>query len=908
MIAERVYAALLLAFPRRFRARYAAGMRQIFRERYGRARADHRRARFLIRSVVDVLSNGALERAGALRQWMLFPQFHDQLARCERRRRPMVWQALAMDVRYALRMFARTPMFTGLTVLALALGIGANSAIFTVVDSVLLEPLPYANPERLVMVWNDNTREGVPQYPMSPANFLDVKASTRTLERVEMMYSFLVSAAMRTGEGTERIVGAGLTPGMFELLGRGAAFGRTLRPADRAGLDIVLSDGFWRRRFGADSRIIGRQLTINDQAATIVGVMPPDFHFPLKTMLGPSGFSNAVEPDAWFPLDATGPQFVQNGLPVRTVHYLSVVGRLAPGATVEQADEEIRTIAARLEAQFPDVNRGLKARVVPLHEQAVGRARPALVLLLAGVGFVLLIACVNVANLLLARSAARQREIAVRTALGAGRPRLLAQMLVESGLLAAAGGVLALGFVVAGVRVLLVAAPPELPRLNEVTPDGTVVLFTALVAILAGLLVGTAPAIAAGRSEVRSALTDASRGIVSGMRRHVRAALVVGEIALAVVLTVGAGLLLHSFQKLVQVDPGFRTDNLLTMQVSLPGRLATADARRAFYAGLFERLDAIPGVTATGGTTRLPLGSTNVTTRVLVEGRPMTPGEMPEVEMRRAVHRYFEAMGMPILRGRSFTAEDGPATQPVAVVNQTMARRLWPHEDPVGRRFKMGANPQTPWTTVIGVVGDVRHTGLDVEPVAEFYIWYTQGPPVAPFLVVRTTGDPAAIAETVRAELKAFEKDLAVYDMQTMTQVRAASVAGRRFVMALAMAFGLLALVLAAVGVYGVMALVVTERTQEIGVRLALGAEPRQVLGLIMRQGMVLAAAGIGVGLAGGLALGPLMAGQLYGIGAADPATLTGVPVLLLAVALLACVVPARRAMRVDPLTALRYE
>jgi predicted permease len=531
------------------------------------------------------------------------------------------------------------------------------------------------------------------------------------------------------------------------------------------------------------------------------------------------------------------------------------------------------------------------------------------VLLLAGVGFVLLMACVNVANLLLARSVARQKEIAVRTALGAGRARLLGQMLAESMLLSVAGGVLGLGFVVVGVRTLVAIAPPELPRLNEVQPDATILLFTGLVSIIAGVLVGTAPAIAAGRANVQGALKDTSRGVAGGvLRQRMRAALVIGEIALAVVLTVGAGLLLRSFTTLLAVDPGFRPENLLTLQVSLPSRINTPDARRAFYAGLFERLDSLPGVVASGGTTRLPLGSTNVSTRVMVEGREVTAGEMPEVELRRAVHSYFRAMGTPLLRGRLFTNEDGPNTPPVVVVNQTMARRLWPNEDAVGKRFRMGSSPQTPWSTVIGVVGDLRHAGLDVEPASEFYIWYLQGPPVSPFLVVRTTGDPAGLAESVRAELKALEKDLAVYDMRTMTEVRAASVAERRFILLLAVAFGLLALTLAAVGVYGVMALVVSERTQEMGIRLALGAEPLRVLGLVVGQGLSLAVLGITLGFVASLLLTPLMSSQLYGIGAIDAMTLATVPALLLAVAFLACVVPARRAMRVDPVTALRYE
>ena len=908
MIVERLYAALLLAFPRRFRRRYGTPMRQIFRERYRAAAATGHRPSFLARTLIDVAVNATLERCAAVRQWLLFPNVHEQFARSEQERGFMAWQIVKTDVRYALRLFVRTPLFSGLTVLALALGIGANSAIFSVVHAVLLKPLPYVDPDRLVMVWSDNTREGIRQYPLSPADFIDMKGATRTIERLETMYSFLMSATLRTDTGTENFSAAGTTPGMFELLGRHAALGRALQPADRPDV-IVLSDGFWRRRFGGDAAIVGRQLTVEDRPVTVVGVMPPDFRFPLKSMLGPSGFSPAVEPDAWLPFDMTSAQFVENGAPVRIPHYLSVVGRLAAGVTIEQARHEIASIAARLEQQYPDVNRGLKANVVALHDQAVRRVRPALVLLLAGVGFVLLIACVNVANLLLARSVARQRELAVRAALGAGRLRLLAQMLTESLLLSGAGGMLALAFVWAGVRLLVRMAPPELPRLSEVHADATVVLFTAAIAAGAGLLVGIAPALAAGRNDLQAALKDSSRGVAGGtLRRRLRATLVVAEVALAVVLTVGAGLLLRSFATLLSVDPGFRAENLLTLQVQLPRRLATPDARRSFYASLFERLDALPGVIATGGTTRLPLGSTNVSTRVMLEGRGMSAADMPEVEFRRAVHDYFRAMDMPLLRGRTFTAEDGPNSPLVVVINHTMAQRLWPNEDPVGKRFKTGTSAQAPWNTVVGVVGDLRHASLDAEPVAEYYIWYLQGPPVAPFLVVRTTDDPARFAESVRVSLKALEKDMPVYDMRTMPEVLSASVAERRFILMLAVMFDLLALILSAVGVYGVMSLVVSERTQEMGIRLALGAEPIGVLTMVVRQGVVLALGGILLGLIASMAMTPMMTGQLYGVGPADPLTLMGVPAILLAVAALACLVPARRAMRVDPVVALRTD
>jgi predicted permease len=906
--AGRFYSLLLLAFPRQFRKRHGASMRVCFEERYREAVRQHRRTSFLASTLTDVLTNATLERRDALRQWLLFPNFHEQFARHEQERRPMIWQAALIDLRYAIRMFLRTPVFTSLTVIALALGIGANTAIFSVVNGVLLKPLPFAQSDRLVMVWTDNKRENLHQYPMSPADFIDLKASVRSLDRLEMMYSFLMSPTLQTASGAEVLSGAGITPGMFDLLGQNASLGRTLQAADKRGV-VVLSDTAWRRRFGADPGIVGRELTIDAQPATVVGVMPPGFHFPLKSMLGPSGFSSAVEPEVWLPLDLTNPQFLQNGQPARLPHYLSVLGRLGPGVKLEQAREEIASLAAGLERQYPEINRGLASRIVPLHEQAVGRVKEPLYLLLAGVGLVLLMACVNVANLLLARSVSRQKEIAVRVALGAGRVRLLAQMLVEGLFLSTAGGLLGLVLGWVGVRALISLAPPEVPRLSEVSLDGSVLLFTFMVSMIVGAAVGLAPALATASGNVQSALKDASRGVAGGVRRRrMRAGLIVAEVGLAVVLTVGAGLLVRSFVTLLDVDPGFRSENLLTMQIQLPSTINTPDARRAFYAAFFEKVEALPGVVSTGGTTRLPLGSTNVSTRVLVEGRALEAASMPEVEMRRAVHNFFGAMGVPVLRGRSFGPEDTPLSPPVLVINETMARRLWPNEDAIGKHLKQGTDPATPWSTVIGVIGDVRHAGLDSVPTPEMYIWYLQGPPVAPFIVVRTQGDPNHLLERLRSEMKTFEKDLAVQGLRPMTEVRSASVAERRFILILTTAFGVLALVLAAVGVYGVMALVVGERTQEIGIRLALGALPLEVLKLVVRQGMTLAVPGVGIGVLVALALTPTMASQLYGISPADPATLVGVPGLLLLVALFACIVPARRAMRVDATTALRCE
>jgi predicted permease len=547
-----------------------------------------------------------------------------------------------------------------------------------------------------------------------------------------------------------------------------------------------------------------------------------------------------------------------------------------------------------------------------------------LLLLLGGVGFVLLMACVNLANLLLARCSVRQREMAIRSALGAGRRRLIMQTMVETMLLAGAGGIMALVAVSWAIGALIALAPPDLPRLGEIRPDAWVLAFTFGLSIVTGLAIGIVPALAASRPAVQSTLQESGRGATSGRgQRRLRSALVIAEVALALVLTLGAGLLLRSFLSVLSIDPGFQPDRLLTLQLALPNNYQTPDQRRALYATLFSRLDALPGVTSVGGTTRLPLGSTNVSTKVEVEGRGLPPGEWPEVEFRRAMHHFFPAMGIPILRGRGFTDQDGPTTPPVIIINQTMARRLFPGEDPVGRRIRTSTatGPTAPPpSTVIGVIGDIRHSGLEAEPAPEMYVWYLQNPPSNPFIVVRAAdstlgssavrspqaGDAASLATAVRAAVQAVDKNIAAYDIRPMAQVRAESVAQRRFVLLLVAAFGVLALVMAAVGVYGVMALIVSERTAEIGVRLALGAQPMQVLRAVVSQGVTLAAAGIVAGLLLAAALAPLISTQLYGVGALDPPTMAAVPAMLLAIAALACIVPAWRAMTIDPVNALR--
>lgn len=890
--AEALFALGLRAYPRAFRRRFGGEMREAF----------CRRGTVAFGTLV---ANGLAERWAAVVRWSFYPNATPHLYEPSGRH-AMFWDTVRADVRFALRQAVRAPLYTTLAVAALALGIGANSAIFTVVQSILLKPLPYRDPGQLVMVWSHNTKEEKPENPISPANFADLRDESREFVALQGYFSFVTNTPLVVDGPPEMVVTSYVAPGLMPLLGRQALVGRTLGDGDGAGA-LVLSHGYWQRRFGGDPNIVGKTLALDNAPATVVGVMPPDFVFPYRGMVGPTGFTRTMQVDAWTTMLMTGPRMVDaSGQLTRNVHYLAAVGRLTPGTSVDRARAGLAAIAARLEQAYPDTNAGWTTTVTPLHEQVVGEVRPALLVLLGGVGVILLMACVNVANLVLARSASRQKELAVRAALGAGRWRLARQALTESLLLAVSGGVVGLLVVRWGVQGLLALAPANLPRIQDVAPDWSTLLITLAVAIVTGSLVGIVPALAAGRTDVAPALQDHSRGTIGSRSRHrMRTALVVTELALAVVLTVGAGLLLRSFTSVMTLDPGFRPEHLLTMQLTLPARVSTPDARRAYYAEWFQRLEALPGVTAAGGTTRIPLGSTSVTTSVQVESRPLPPSELPEVEFRRAMHDYFTTMGIPIKRGRGFTAEDGPNAAPVVVVNETMARKVFGTDDPIGQHVRMGPNPSGPWSTVVGVIGDIRHAGLEETPAAEMYVNYLTSPPVAPFIAVRTMGDPAALAEAVRATARAFDSTLALYDLRTMEQIRSESVAERRFLLLLIGAFGVLALVLAAVGVYGVMALVVSERTQEMGVRLALGAAPLEVLGMVVRQAVALAALGVAAGVAVAAALSPLLASQVFGVPPLDPITYGAVPLLLVVVATIAALVPGRRAMRIDPVRAM---
>ena len=825
----------------------------------------------------------------------------------------MFWDSLRSDVQHALRLATKSPLVTALTVVALALGIGATTAIFAVVNTVLMKPLPYADPDRLVVVWSNASQQGRPQNTISPANYRDFATMNQTLQGLEAYFSFVTPLEMIVDSGhSEVTIGVTVTPGLFDLLGRAPALGRGLSN-DPAAFEVILSHAFWQRRFGGDPAIVGRAVQVGSYPATIVGVMPADFTFPYGTMLGPSGFTRVTSIDLWAPMRFEGALAAANrmltpqGQVVRGTHWLGAIGRMRPGVTIDQVQADMSTIAGQLEQAYPDTNKGWGATVVPVLDQTVGNVRGPLLVLLAGVAFVLLIATVNVANLVLARSIARQKELATRVALGAGRARLIQQALTEGILLALVGGVTGLLLARWGIAALVALAPSDLPRLNEIAPDITVLAVAGLVTLLTGVFVGLLPALSASRIAPHAALQENSRGMIGSSFRHrTRAALVVAEVALAVTLTIGAGLLLRSFTSLLAVDAGFKPANLLTWQMNLPDRLRTPEQRDAFYDEFLTRMKALPGVVSVGGTSRLPLGSTGLTTSIDVDGQPRPNAEWPEVQFRRSVGDYFLTMGIPIVRGRAFTPGDHRTAPPVAIVNQVLANRLFPGEDPLGKRVRMSATQ--PWITIIGVVGDVKHGGLDEELQPELYMNHMQGSLVSPYIALRTSTDAATMMEMVRAEALAIDRDLPVYRMQTMETVKAESLAQRRFILMLVGLFGLLALALAAIGVYGVMSLLVSERTQEVGVRLALGAHPSQMLTMLVAQATRLAVIGVSLGIVLSLAVMPLLQNQLYAIQPRDPMTMLGVPAALVAVALLAAFIPARRAMRVDPVKALRYE
>jgi putative ABC transport system permease protein len=819
------------------------------------------------------------------------------------------WQ----DLRYGARTLWKNPGTTFVIIIALALGVGANTAIFSVVNAVLLRPLPFENPDQLVVIWETNPARGLQQGTPSPPDFREWRQQTQAFEQMSAFYQEDYNLS---GSGDpERLTGAVVSADFFQTLKVNAASGRTFLPDEEqfgAHRVTVLSHGLWQRRFGANTQLIGQTINLNNQPHTVIGIAPPDFQLA------------GVRAELWTPMAfAPGDRYNTRGN-----HFLNVIGRLKPNVTITQAQSDMDVITRRLAEQH-EMNAGLGAKVVPMHEDAVGSYRPALLVLLGAVGFVLLIACANVANLLLARAAVRQKEFALRATLGASRLRTVRQLLTESLLLSVLGGGLGLLLAMWGVDLLVALSPAELPRIAEIGVDARVLAFTLSLSVLTGIVFGLAPALQASHLDLNEALKEGGRSVTGSRRtRRLRGALVVTEIALSLVLLVGAGLLINSFWHLMQVSPGFKAENLLTMQVALPeSKYPPTEHHRAqaFYRQLLERVATLPGVQSVGATSSLPLAAGGWGKMLSIEGRPAPPSmeTIPLVQYRQVSANYFGTLGVSPVKGRLFTEQDDPKSPPVALINEEMARRFFPGEDPIGKRIWMGppenllpggALPEGysfPRLTIAGVVNDVKHQGLNQQAGPEVYIPYSQGAGETQrsmFLAVRTTVDPMSLAAAVRNEVTAIDKDQPVADIQTMEQRLTASLAQPRFNMLLLGIFAAVALALAAVGLYGVMAYGVTQRTHEIGIRMALGAQRSNVLKLVVRQGMAMALIGVVLGLAASFALTRVMASLLFGVSATDPLVFTIIALLLAAVAFIASYIPARRAIKVDPMIALRYE
>jgi putative ABC transport system permease protein len=811
-------------------------------------------------------------------------------------------ETLIQDVRYGWRVLRKSPGFSMVAILTLALGIGANTAIFSVVDSALIRPLPYPNANRLTMVWERRLPDGETQNVTSPATFLHWREQNRVFDQLAACFNG--TGILTGGDSPERLAVQNVSPNLFSMLGVNAALGRTLQSSQDSKDDseavAVLSFEFWQRRFGSNPRIVGADIRLDGKPYRVVGVMPRGFQFFVK-----QGSFGQKLPELWVPMNFSEKSRSRHG------RYLQVLGLLHSGVTLPQAQSQMTSLASSLEAQDPESMKNWSVNLVPLRTQLVGDIRPALQVLLGAVGLVLLIACTNVATLLLARAKSRSHEIAIRVALGAKPKRVIRQVLTESFLLAALGGVAGLLLARWGADALLSLAPKNLIPLDGVQVDTRLLVFTVAASLFTGLLFGSVPAFQAARARPNEDLKEGGWSGRQGVHsRRTRNLFVVAEIALALVLLAGSGLLIRSFARLMAVDPGFQAKGLLTARVELPSSKYNTDEKISeFYAQLLERIRQLPGVRSASADSFLPFTGIIAGTGVEVEGRPQIPiAEQPTVDVAVVEPQFFETMGIPLLRGRSFTDREAREVSHKAVISHAMAQQLWPNEDPIGKHVTIHMKNQDVPSEVIGMVGDVKHAGLDAElhPTA-----YWPHPELAfsfMTLVVRADGDPMALAPAIRDVVRSLDQDQPVVDMSSMEGLLSLSLARARFSTVMLGVFAGMALLLAIIGIYGVVSYGVAERTREIGIRVALGAQQTDVTQMILREGLVLAGSGVAIGIGVALAVTRLMVSLLFATSANDPATFAGVAGLLVAVAVFACCIPARRAARVDPIEALRYD
>ena len=801
---------------------------------------------------------------------------------------------------YSVRMLLKRPSLTAIAIIAIGLGIGANTAIFSVVNTVLLQPLPYAQPERLLMLSTETRNQALDgRGTFSVPDLLDVQQRTTTIEYVATVQR--TGTVVTEGGDPERLIGAAVNADYFPLFGVKPMLGRVFtRDEDKSDAPqvIVLSHGLWQRRFGGDPNIIGREVNIGGKT-TVIGIMPPGFEYPIRD--DPQEF--------WEPLFAA--QFMQGKTrEERANRFLDVVGRLKPGATVEQAKADLDVLSRQIEQQWPQSNTNVIFNAVWMHEDITRDYRSALLVMLGAVGLVLLIACANVANLLLARATARQKEIAIRMALGASRGRIASQLLTESVLLSLVGGVVGLLLASWGMSLLAAYGPADVPRLRDVSLDRYVLFFTLGVSMLTGILFGLAPALHASKPDPGNMLKESGRGIAHGGRNRMRSALIISEVALSLMLLVGAGLLINSFWRLLKTDAGFEPKGVLALDVPLDrAKYTKPEQRSAAFQQLIARMKAIPGVRDASVVSNVPLTDLDIELSFQIEGRaPYKPGEEISADYTVVGIDYFRTMNIALLRGRVLTDQDTANTPQVMVVSNAFAHVYFPNEEAVGKRIIFDDSDKTP-REIVGVVADVRRNGLDIGAQPEMYVSHVQNPERRLNLIMRTDADDASqLTAAARAEVKAFDANQIIWRSQTLEELLGTSVAPRRFNMLLLGIFAGVALVLAAVGLYGVMSYSVTWRTHEIGVRMALGAKRSDVLRLVVLQGMMMTLIGLAIGLAGAFFMSRLLIGLLYGVSPTDPLTFTAVSITLLFVALLACLIPARRATRVDPIVALRTE
>lgn len=811
----------------------------------------------------------------------------------------MFWQ----DLRYGIRMLFKSPSVSIVATIALALGIGANTAIFSVVNAVLLRPLPFANSEALMNLWETDSVRGSRRGSASYPNFVDWREQNHVFGRVASYHS---SDFILTGRGeSTRLQGAVVNADLFPLLGVAPVMGRGFLPDEdkpgESGRVVILSQQLFQSRFNSDPNIVGQSMVLDGKSNVIVGVMPQAFQFPIQN-----------EPVEFWTTVAVDRQGKEPITDERGAHYMNVIARLKPGVSKEQAQAEMTSIGARLEQQYPDKNLHRSIGVEPTLEALVGDIRPALLILLGAVGCVLLIACANVANLLLARAMTRHKEMAIRSALGASRMRVIRQLLTESVLLSLAGGTLGLVLAVWWSDLLVALGKENIPRALQVGLDWRVLGFTLVVSVLTGIVFGLVPALHSSKTELTESLKEGGRSSSEGARRNrVRGVLVVTELAIAVVLLVGAGLLIQSLWRLRNVSPGFESQKLLTFDVGIPEVRYPTEKQDQFYRQLVSRLQSLPGVRSAGAVIPLPLSGNLFRISFETEGRPMAKGDLPSADFFAISDDYFKTLGVPLLKGREFSQRDGATAPGVVIVNQAFAKKYFPDEEPIGKRIKPGiatGENKPDWREIVGVVGDVRNRNLSSELRPGYFVPQAQVPFNQMSMTVRTTNDPHTLITAVQNEVHAMDAEVPVFNVKTMDEYISATVASPRFNTTLLGIFASVALILTIVGLYGVMSYSVVQRTNEIGIRMALGAQTRDVLRLVVSQGFKLVLLGLAIGLAGAFALTRLIGSLLFGVTTKDPLTFASVAVLLAFVALLACYIPARRAARLDPLQALHYE